>query len=244
LSERGKIIVGTSGWNYDHWKGSFYPPELKQKEWLDYYAGRLTTVEINNSFYNLPSEKTFRKWAEMVPPGFIFSIKASRYITHMKKLKDPREPLERFLDRIEVLEERQGPVLFQLPPHWNANPERLEAFLDELSGNIRSTFEFRDRSWWNDRIYGILEERNAAFCIFHLTGEQSPKEVTADFVYIRLHGPADAYEGLYDKETLSGWAGAASAWAASGKDVYIYFDNDQNGYAAMNAMQLREMTER
>lgn len=244
MSERGMIRVGTSGWNYDHWKGSFYPTELKQKDWLDYYAEKLRTVEINNSFYNLPSGKTFRKWAETVPSDFLFSVKASRYITHMKKLKDPREPLERFMAGAGALGDRMGPVLFQLPPRWNVNPDRLEAFLDRLPGNIMATFEFRDRSWWDDRIYGILKERNAAFCIFDLAGEQSPKEVTADFVYMRLHGPGDAYEGLYEKETLAGWAGAAYAWAASGKDVYIYFDNDQNGYAAMNAMQLREMMEK
>jgi uncharacterized protein YecE (DUF72 family) len=243
LTRPGKIRVGTSGWNYDHWRKNFYPQELQPTEWLDYYARRLSTVEINNSFYNLPSAKTFRKWADTVPESFLFAVKASRYITHMKKLKDPEEPLKRFLGRVEYLRERRGPILFQLPPRWRVNTGRLREFLDHLPDDCRATFEFRDTTWWNDEVYRVLEDYKVAFCIYHLAGVHSPEIMTSDFVYIRLHGPGAAYQGLYDKQTLTGWAGAISAWAGAGKEVYCYFDNDQDGYAARNAMELRELTE-
>ncbi|MBD3179604.1 MAG: DUF72 domain-containing protein, partial [Candidatus Latescibacteria bacterium] len=181
--------------------------------------------------------------ANTVPDSFLFAVKASRYITHMKKLKDPREPVRNFLQEAGKLGKKLGPVIFQLPPRWRINPGRLENFLDQLPENLQTAFEFRDNTWWDDTIYRILEEAGAAFCIYHLAGEQTPRRITGDFVYIRLHGPSGAYQGLYSKQDLSGWAGAASSWARSGKDVYFFFDNDQNGYAARNAMQLRAMTE-
>ncbi|MFO7915324.1 MAG: DUF72 domain-containing protein [Candidatus Krumholzibacteriales bacterium] len=243
MSERGNIRIGTSGWNYRHWRENFYPPEIKQKDWLEFYAGRFDTVEINNSFYNLPSAGTFRNWADTVPDNFLFAVKASRYITHMKKLKDPGEPVANFMDNAGHLGNKLGPVLFQLPPRWNVNAGRLKQFLDELPSGVPAAFEFRDSSWWDDRIYSILKDYGAAFCIYHLAGRESPRELTADFVYIRLHGPKGAYQGRYRKQGLGGWAGAALAWAEAGKDVYIYFDNDQNGYAPVNAAELKEMTE-
>ncbi len=244
MADSGDIRVGTSGWNYKHWRDNFYPSRLQPEEWLDYYAGHLSTVEINNSFYNLPSPDTFRKWSGIVPESFLFSVKASRYITHMKKLKDPAEPLGRFMEGANHLGERRGPILFQLPPRWRLNPGRLKEFLEHLPGNTPAAFEFRDTTWWNDEVYRILEEYNAAFCIYHLAGTESPRVVTSDLVYIRLHGPGDAYQGLYDKNTLSGWVGAANTWAEQGKDVYCYFDNDQNGYAARNALEMRDMIEK
>jgi uncharacterized protein YecE (DUF72 family) len=242
MAEQGIIRVGTSGWKYDHWKENFYPEEVDKSDWLDYYAGQLNTVEINSSFYGLPAPGKFREWGSQVPADFLFSVKASRYITHMKKLRDPAGPLEKFLESAGALQDRLGPVLFQLPPRWGCDTERLERFVDIIPGNVRPVFEFRDRSWWNETVYRLLEGAGAAFCIYHLAGTLSPKEITSDFVYVRLHGPGDSYEGLYDKQALAGWAGAASSWAESGKDVYIYFDNDQNGYAPRNAVQLRDMT--
>lgn len=244
MPEKGSIRIGTSGWNYDHWRENFYPAGLGQKDWLDFYAGRFDTVEINNSFYSLPSAGTFSGWADTVPDDFQFSVKASRYITHMKKLKDPREPVANFVDSAGHLGKKMGPVLFQLPPRWRVNAGRLRKFLDQLPSGIRAVFEFRDSSWWDDRVYSILSDYGAAFCIYHLAGRESPRELTAGFVYIRLHGPGDAYQGRYRKQDLGGWAGAALAWAETGKDVYIYFDNDQNGYAPANAAELREMTDR
>ncbi|MBD3367529.1 MAG: DUF72 domain-containing protein [Candidatus Eisenbacteria bacterium] len=241
MPARGDIHIGTSGWNYGHWKGPFYPEDLPQKKWLGFYGGRLRSVEVNNTFYSLPQHKTLRTWTDAVPSDFVFSVKASRYITHMKKMKDPEESLRRFLDAVEALGERLGPVLFQLPPSWRADPERLERFLEALPGELRCAFEFRDESWFDNDILELLRSHGAAFCVYHLAGRLSPKEVTADFVYLRLHGPGDRYEGSYDQSTLSGWAGALSSWARRGLDVYCYFDNDDSGYAALNAVSLADM---
>jgi uncharacterized protein YecE (DUF72 family) len=237
----GRTHIGTSGWSYNHWQGPFYPEELPHDSWLQYYTEHFQSVEINNSFYHLPAEKTLAQWRDNVPKGFVFAAKASRYITHMKKLNDPKKSVATFLKRIAVLEDKLGPVLFQLPPHWHFNAERLAAFLEALSGEFRYTFEFRDHSWLNNETYDLLSLHNAAFCIYELDGFLSPKEVTADFVYVRLHGPGAAYQGNYDSRTLSGWAGAFSTWSAQGRNIYCYFDNDQAGYAAQNALSLQNM---
>ncbi len=237
----GRIHVGTSGWNYPHWRESFYPGRLPQERWLAFYAERFATVEINNSFYNLPAAATFSGWAARVPRGFLFAVKASRYITHMKKLKDPGASVPRFLERAGHLGDRLGPILFQLPPRWKRNVERLQGFLRTLPPGGRYAFEFRDPSWFHGETYACLREAGAAFCIYHLAGTLSPKEVTAEFVYLRLHGPEGAYEGSYDTQALAGWAGALSAWSSQGREVFCYFDNDQGGYAPRDAARLSEM---
>lgn len=241
---RSALHIGTSGWHYDHWQGTFYPSELNKGQMLDYYAGLFHTVEINNSFYQLPSEETLRKWRQGTPDGFLFAVKASRYITHMKKLKDPEEPVSNFLERVEVLGEKLGPIIFQLPPRWKFNPERFHAFLETLPGGHSYAFEFRDDSWFDQRVYQELEEHGMAFCIYELSGRISPKKVTADFVYIRLHGPGGPYQGKYDNRVLAGWAGALSAWLGKGKEIYCYFDNDEKGFAAQNALSLKDMAEK
>lgn len=233
--------IGTSGWHYGHWKGLFYPEDLPDRGFLAFYAERFGTAEINNSFYRMPGEKTFLQWRGAVPEGFVFSVKASRYITHMKKLKDPAGPVANFMERAGLLGDRLGPVLFQLPPKWGFNAERLEAFLKALPRGYRYAVEFRDRSWWCPGALESLTRAGAAFCIFDLDRELSPKEVTADFVYIRLHGPDGPYRGSYGDRALSAWARDLSAWAAEGRDVYCYFDNDEAGYAPINAMRLMEM---
>jgi uncharacterized protein YecE (DUF72 family) len=214
---------------------------MPEERYLAYYAERFDTVEINNSFYHLPEEGTLSQWRKTTSKDFGFSVKGSRYLTHMKKLKDPEEPLSRFLGRVETLKRKLGPVLFQLPPRWKANPQRLEEFLQVLPRRHRYAFEFRDRSWFSDAIYELLSRHHAAFCIYDLAGTTSPKEVTCDFAYVRLHGPGAAYEGSYSPQTLAGWAGAFSAWSQQGKPVYCYFDNDQAGYAPQNALRLKEM---
>lgn len=237
-----RIFVGTSGWHYDHWKGPFYPQDISTEAMLDFYRRHFATVEINNSFYQLPKPETLRHWRTHTPKDFVFAFKASRYITHMKKLKDPAESLRKLFAVAEVLGAKLGPILFQLPPRWGANPDRLERFVEALPDGHRYTFEFRDPSWFDERIYAILAARNAAFCQYELEGRLSPKKITADFVYIRLHGPAEqAYQGSYDAQTLSGWAGALTAWQRQGKTIFCYFDNDQAGYAAQNALRLQEM---
>jgi uncharacterized protein YecE (DUF72 family) len=240
--KKGKINIGTSGWNYKHWLGHFYPEDLKQKGWLQFYIEKgFKTVELNNPFYHLPKSTTFENWRKNVPDDFIFSVKASRYITHVKKLNDAGESVKLFFNNAKELKEKLGPVLFQLPPGWKFNKERFVDFLNNLSGKYIYTFEFRNDSWWNDEIFEILKNKNIAFCIFELQGTLTPREVTADFIYIRLHGPGGKYQGDYDKKTLANWAGFIQTFSEKGKDVYCYFDNDEKGYAAKNALELKEI---
>jgi uncharacterized protein YecE (DUF72 family) len=214
---------------------------MPKGDWLAFYVGQLQTVEVNNTFYRLPEEGTLRTWRDTAPKGFVFAVKAGRYITHMKKLKDAEDAVDTFLGRIEVLDECLGPVLFQLPPNWHFDGQRLGSFLQALPPGHRYAFELRDPDWLNEEAYGMLANHGAAFCIYDFQGRQSPKRLTADFVYVRLHGPYGPYRGMYDTETLAGWAGAFSTWRDQGKDVYCYFDNDEAGYAAQNALELQAM---
>jgi uncharacterized protein YecE (DUF72 family) len=238
------LLIGTSGWSYDHWHGPFYPEHVPREHWLEYYARYFRSVEINNSFYRLPSESTLRSWYDAVPADFVFTVKASRFITHMKKLKDAEQSVPAFLQRISALGDKLGPVLMQLPPHWHFNAQRLRSFLDSLSDDFSYTFEFRDPSWLNEQCYALLSEHNAAFCIYELDDFQSPKAITADFVYVRLHGPERAYQGSYETRTLKSWAQEFSRWHRQGLSVYCYFDNDQFGYAAQNALELKSIIEK
>ncbi len=235
------IHIGTSGWHYDHWRGPFYPDALGAGRFLTYYAGRFSTVEINNSFYRLPSERALAAWRDTVPPDFLFAVKGSRFITHLKKLQDPERSLAPFLERIALLEEKLGPILFQLPPRWHFNAARLAAFLQALPGKYRYALELRDRSWINAAALDLLARRGVAFCIYELDGYLAPREVTADFVYIRLHGPGGPYQGKYGARTLTAWAAAMAAWAQQGREVFCYFDNDEAGYAVQDAAQLQEL---
>ncbi len=240
---KGKIHIGTSGWHYEHWIGTYYPEKIKGKEKIEYYQKDFQTVEINNTFYEIPEDKTFKDWKNAVPEDFVFAVKASRYITHMKKLIVDHESLDRFFSGIENLEKKVGAILFQLPPKWNVNRDRLEKFIQELPKNRRYAFEFRDHSWYDDSVYQLLEENNCSFCIYDLAGHQSPIKVTADFVYIRLHGPGDKYKGKYYKPTLEKWADRCRDWQQDRKDVFLYFDNDEDGNAAFNAKELIEILE-
>jgi uncharacterized protein YecE (DUF72 family) len=238
------IHIGTSGWSYEDWKGPFYPADLPSEDMLAYYAGHFSSVEINSTFYRLPEVWVLDHWLDTVPEGFVFSAKASRYITHLKKLKNPVDTLSPFLDRISRLGGRLGPILFQLPPRWGLDLSCLQAFLESLHKGRRYAFEFRDTSWFRRETWRLLARHDAAFCIYDLDGRLSPKAVTADFVYVRLHGPDGPYRGSYEFQTLAGWAGAISAWTRQGKAVYCYFDNDQRGYAALNALRLKGMLEK
>jgi len=239
-AREGRIVVGTSGWHYPHWKGVFYPHDLRRKDWLPFYAERLPAVEVNNSFYRLPEASTFRLWDDETPDGFPFAVKAPRTITHLKKLRNAAGSLELFLGRVQHLGEKLGPILFQLPPRWHANPQRLGEFLELLPNRHRYAFEFRDRTWHCPEVYRLLAEHDAAFCIYDLGTFTAPLEVTADLVYLRLHGPGEqAYTGSYADATLRTWAGRAKRWARrEERDVYIFFDNDQNAYAVKNALRL------
>lgn len=244
MGEKKNIFIGTSGWTYKHWNKTFFPDEVPKKDWLKYYADRLGSVEINGTFYRLQSMDTFKKWKEAVPDDFIFSVKGSRYITHNKKLNDPKEHVKKLMDGARGLGKKLGPILYQLPPGWKKNYERLEIFLKALSKKQKHAVEFRNNTWWSDDIFELLKKYNASFCIYQLAGVTSPKEITADFIYIRLHGPEQTkYTGKYDDKDLSSWKNDFSKWIKKGKvkEIYCYFDNDQEGYAAQNAVTLNEM---
>jgi len=243
MHKKGKIHIGTSGWHYKHWKGTFYPEGTKDIDQLGLYIKTFKTVEINSSFYHLPLAQTFINWREKVPADFIFSVKGSRYITHLKKLKVTKEELVQFLDNAMGLKEKMGPILFQLPPGWNMDIQRLDDFLQLLPEHYRYVFEFRNHTWYNEEVYDLLKKHNCSFCIYELGGHLSPKEITADFVYVRLHGPDNKYEGSYPAETLKMWAKQCLQWQEKGLDVFVYFDNDQYAYAAFNAMDLKRYTE-
>ena len=238
----GQVHIGTSGWHYAHWRGPFYPEKMKAAGMLDFYVRQFDTVEINNSFYRLPPINALKNWRDATPSDFCFAVKGSRYLTHMKKLTDPKPGLAKFFSRIDNLGKKLGPILFQLPPGWKCNAERLDAFLCALPKKHCYAFELRDTTWHNSTIYELLRRYNAGFCIYELAGFQSAAEITADFTYIRLHGPlAQAYQGRYDKGCLGSWARRIARWRRSLKDIYVYFDNDQQGFAALNALELKKM---
>jgi len=240
----GKIHIGTSGWHYAHWRGPFYPPNLPAKKFLEYYAQSFSSVEINNTFYHLPKKETLAAWRDTAPRGFLFAAKASRFITHMKKLKDPEKSLAPFLDVVEALGEKLGPILFQLPPRWKFQPSRLEEFLKTLPSRRRYAFEFRDPGWLNPAAYELLTKWKAAFCIYDFAGRQSPTAITADFIYLRFHGPEGPYQGQYGPQALARWAVQFLDWVKEGKEVFCYFDNDEAGYAVADALRLKEAVQK
>jgi uncharacterized protein YecE (DUF72 family) len=235
------VFIGTSGWHYRHWQGPFYPADLPAAKMLEFYLGRFNTVEINNSFYRLPTPETFTAWRKSTPKEFLFAVKASRFITHNKKLKDPAEPIERLFASVDALKSKLGPILFQLPPTWKLNLERLEDFLRDLPKRQRYAFEFRNETWNVQAVYDLLRRFNVAYCIYHLAGSQSPLQVTADFTYVRLHGPGGKYQGRYDDAALRQWADRIEAWRQPLKAIYVYFDNDQAGYAVSDALRLKTL---
>jgi len=234
--------IGTSGWNYKNWKSDFYPKDLKQSEWLGFYQEHFNTVEVNNSFYQLPSEKTLNSWKETVNDSFQFAVKASRYTTHNKKLKDPRESTDQFFSAVDHLGDRLGPILFQLPPNWRYNGERLREFLSSLPKGLRYVMEFRDESWINDESISFLEEFDVSFCIYNMGNYTTALHATADFVYVRLHGPdpRQKYQGEYSPQELSAWADRITRWNKGRRDVYLYFNNDLGGHAHQNALKLKD----
>jgi len=235
----GTVLIGTSGWHYEHWRGPFYPDRFASDRMLSFYAERFNTVELNNTFYRLPPAGAAELWKKSTPPGFLFAVKGSRFITHMKKLRDPELAVERFFDRIRGLGKKLGPIVFQLPPFWAVDAKRLKDFLKVLPKPRRYAFEFRHPSWNTPEVYKILSSHNAALCIFELAGVQSPIDVTADFTYIRLHGPGGKYQGSYDDRALTSWARRIEKWNLPAS--YIYFDNDEAGYAPRNAARLRQI---
>ncbi len=230
--------VGCSGWQYRHWRGDFYPAELRPNEWLEYYAQRYDTVEVNNSFYRLPEKGVFGNWRRRAPAGFLFAVKASRFLTHMKKLKDPEEPVDRLFSRAKELGTKLGPVLYQLPRQLTKNIDRLEQFLSVLPRRVKHTIEFRDPSWYDDHVFEVLRARNVALCLHDMPGSQPPRVVTASFVYVRFHGATGKYSGGYPDDLLGEWAD----WlVANHKPGFLYFNNDIGGHAPRDAARLKAM---
>lgn len=241
--ERGRLRIGTSGWAYPHWRGPFYPLDLPQDAWLDYYSRHFDTVELNRSFYRLPSPEASAAWAATTPEGFCFTVKASRYLTHMKKLKDPREPLSRLLASVAPLGEKRGPLLYQLPPRWRYDGDRLARFLACLPPDMRHVLEFRDPSWFNPEAYRLLERHGVALCVVSFPGLPVVWQATAGFTYLRLHGATRAYDYRYTPAELAVWAAGILRHLDRGRDAYVYFDNDVHAYAVSNAKALRAMLE-
>jgi uncharacterized protein YecE (DUF72 family) len=238
-----RIHIGTSGWHYKHWLDDvFYPSGTKPAEMFDYYARHFDTVEINNSFYHLPSSKTFDNWRDNSPARFIFAVKASRFITHMKKLKDPQPSSEKFFLVADRLGRKLGPILFQLPPRWKLNRERFEEFLQSLPPEHKYVFEFRDESWFVPEVYELLRRYKAAYCIHDFADMKVPIEITANFTYIRFHGPTSAkYWGSYSSAQLRSWADRIKDWSTRLTAVYVYFNNDPEGRAVENALALKRL---
>lgn len=209
---------------------------------LAHYLHDFDTVELNNTFYHLPKEESFDNWRKSTPHDFVFAVKGSRFLTHMIKLKDAERGLANFLPRAERLRGKLGPILWQLPPRWNVNVERLEEFLRKLPRTHRYAFELRNVTWMSDAVYEVLRRYNAAFCMYELAGYQSPMEITADWTYIRLHGPTTVkYQGSYTKAQLELWADRIQSWKRKMKAIYVYFDNDDSAYAVENALTLKKL---
>ncbi|HET6515896.1 MAG TPA: DUF72 domain-containing protein [Thermodesulfovibrionales bacterium] len=239
------IYVGCSGFFYNHWKGPFYPADLSQKQWLQYYSSRFRTVELNVTFYSLPDKETFHRWYQETPTGFIFSIKGSRFITHVKKLKASAEPLDVFFSRVVALKEKLGTILWQLPPGLKGDPSRLADFLELLKPyGVKNAFEFRDASWVSKKVFTLLERERASLCMADSPAFLNDLPLTAAFVYIRRHGQAGDHASCYSQEQLKADAGMIRKYVKQGKDVFIYFNNDAFGYATKNAQELIALLKR
>jgi len=233
--------VGTSGWVYAHWRERFYPRGLPQARWLEHYAERFDTVELNASFYRLPNEAAVAGWARRAPEGFLFACKANRMITHRKRLADCEEWLELFLSRVRLLGPKLGPMLYQLPPGLHRDLERLERFAALLPPEPPAVFEFRHKSWFAEEAREFLAARGLSFCVHDMPGLETPRWATGSTVYARFHGPVRRYAGSYPDAVLAEWAAWLAEQVRDGRRVFAYFNNDAEGHAVRNAQTLRRM---
>lgn len=235
-----RLQIGTSGWVYPHWRERFYPRGLPQTRWLEYFTEHFSTVEVNNSFYRLPSAEVFTSWRERTPPGFIFTVKASRFITHVKRLRDSAQALALFMDRAAHLGPKLGPVLFQLPPRFPVDLERLDAFLRALPRRIRPVMEFRDRSWHVPEVFELLQERGSAYCIMVAPKLLCRPVVTAGMLYVRFHSPG-GLSPAFGRRRLRKWAETIGGLMRRAGEGWVYFNNDAQGAAIDDARLLRSL---
>lgn len=237
-----RVLIGTSGWHYTSWRGPFFPADLPLKNQLQYYASQFQTTELNGVFYRTPSLDAVKAWRSQTGKDFVFTWKASKFITHWKKLSDnSANSLALIEERLAILGEKAGPVLFQLPPNFEADADRLLSFFKLLSRQRRYSFEFRHPSWYQPAILRILSQKNAALCLSDHHDAPAPWKRTADFVYIRGHGPGGQYRDHYQGPTLSRWAARIKSWKKHGYDVFVFFDNDQKSAAPADALKLKRL---
>ncbi|MGM0599556.1 MAG: DUF72 domain-containing protein [Candidatus Rifleibacteriota bacterium] len=239
-ADRGKAYIGTSGFHYNHWKKVFYPEKMPTSEWFAYYCKSFDTVEINNTFYQLPPDERFVEWRRSAPENFCYSLKFNRYGSHLKCLKEPESTIGKFIDAAVHLKKNLGPILVQLKPNWKKNFERLNHFLEVAPKNFRWVMEFRNKSWLCAEIFQLLKQHGVALCLHDMLADH-PVEVTADFVYMRFHG--DHYDGSYSRQFLDEIARKINIYCDQGLDVYVYFNNDAHGYAVENALVLKKLVE-
>lgn len=237
----GCVHIGCSGWIYRHWRELFYPAGLPQRLWFAHYSETFGTVELNTSFYHLPKADTFAKWRDQAPAGFRYAVKAPRFITHMKKLKDCAGPVAEFLGRARNLGPAIGPILYQLPPRWALDRERLLEFVALLPADLAHVFEFREKSWLTEEVLALLESRSISFCAHDMPGLATPRWASGPIAYVRFHGGTGKYVGRYSDEALLGWTDWIVGQARGGRDVWCYFNNDIHGHAVHDALTLRAM---
>lgn len=249
-----QAFIGTSGFSYPHWRPTFYPPGLPQSKWFDLYCQHFNTIEINTSFYRLPKNKVFENWKKTAGQGFVFSVKGSRFITHIKKLKNCDQAVEKFFEAANGLNPKEkitsdrlpvtnysNLVLWQLPPQFKTNYSRLKKFLRILPKNWHHAFEFRNPSWLNPRTFGLLKNYQAAVVFQDQSTWPQTEKITANFVYLRFHGSTSLYSSNYSLSGLSSWAKKITSWLKQGLDIYAYFNNDALGYAVENAKTLKKL---
>lgn len=237
------LYVGTSGWQYRHWKRVFYPEKLPQNQWLPYFCERFQTVEVNNTFYHLPERSVFAGWEKTAPRDFIFALKMSRFLTHLKRLHDPPEPVHRFLERATALKQKLGPILLQLPPSYGAAPERLEQTLAEFPPHARVAVEFRNRTWFTDETREVLERHHAALCLADSPRRRQPAWRTAGWGFVRFHEGRGRHAPGYERDVLRRWVGRIAELWSPASDVYVYFNNDTGGYAIRDAITFAELAD-
>ena len=234
------VLIGTSGWQYKDWRGAFYPVDLPQARWLEFYAERFRVQEVNNAFYRLPEASTFAAWAERTPDDFVMVVKASRFLTHIKRLKDPEEPVARFVERASHLGAKLGPVLLQLPPTMRCDPERLDHALAQFPPDWRLAVEFRHETWFTDETRAVLVGRRAAFCLADSPRRRTPVWRTTDWGYLRLHEGTGSPHPCYTPSALDKWATRLAELHGADAEVFVFFNNDPRGCAVRDAVRFAD----